>query len=352
MVTERVKGGLRVDLGVHGFVPASQVGVRRLRDLDRMVGRSLRLRVTEADKDQKKVILSHRHVIEEERRKRREQTLAKLVEGGVFKGRVRNLTDYGAFVDLGGVDGLLHVSEMSWTRIKHPSDALTVGDTIEVIVLSIDRERNRISLGRKQILPDPWKEARKSLKVGSVVRGRVTRVVPFGAFVQLGNGIEGIVPNAELSERRGVEAKDVVKVDDTINVKILNMRPEERRMTLSLIQAQQEHDRQAYQEYMRAQQAQRPTLGDLYGDALKQHRAALEAAEAGTGESERAAEGGPTAEAEPASALAEASEEPAEAGAQSEGTEAATADTESDAEQDTGDEAAEEGSTPETPATE
>jgi 4-hydroxy-3-methylbut-2-enyl diphosphate reductase len=318
MVTERVKGGLRVDLGVQGFVPASQVGVRRLRDLDRMVGRSLRLRVTEVEKNQKKVILSHRQVIEEERRQRREETMARLVEGGVFKGRVRNLTDYGAFVDLGGVDGLLHISEMSWTRIKHPSEVLKMGDTIEVIVLKIDQERNRISLGRKQILPDPWKEAAKALEVGSVVSGRVTRVVPFGAFVQLECGIEGIVPNSEVSERRGVEAKDVVKVDDTINIKILNIRPEERRMTLSILQAQQEQDRREYQEYMRAHQAQRPTIGDLYGEALKQHRAALEAAEGESTEPQAAApetEEAP-ADAEPA-AGAEA-EEPAEAEAESE----------------------------------
>lgn len=295
MVTERVKGGLRVDLGIQGFVPASHVGVRRLRDLDRMVGRSLRLRVTEADKDQKKVILSHRLVIEEERRTRREETLERLVEGGVFKGRVRNLTDYGAFVDLGGVDGLLHISEMSWTRIKHPSEVLSVGDTIEVIVLKIDRERGRISLGRKQILPDPWKKAAKTLKVGSIVSGRVTRVVPFGAFVQLEIGIEGILPNAEVSERRGVEAKDVVRVDDTINIKILNIRPEERRMTLSLIQAQQEQERREYRQYMHEQQAQRPTIGDLYGDALKEHRAALEAQQAANDEA---------APAEPATAAA------------------------------------------------
>ncbi|MFQ6131629.1 MAG: 30S ribosomal protein S1, partial [Armatimonadota bacterium] len=277
MVTERVKGGLRVDLGVQGFVPASQVGARRLRDLDRFVGRSLRLKVIEADRAQKKVILSHRQVLEEERKRRREETMAKLVEGAVFEGRVRNITDYGAFVDLGGVDGLLHISEMSWTRINHPSEVVKVGDTIQVMVLKIDRKRDRISLGLRQILPDPWKEVAKKLRVGSVVDGRVTRVVPFGAFVQIEGGIEGIVPNSELTEKRGVEAKEVVQAGDEMQVKILNIRLEERRMTLSRVQAMQQAEREEYQKYMRGQRSERPTLGDMFGEQLEQRKAELEA---------------------------------------------------------------------------
>jgi len=279
MVTERVKGGLRVDLGVQGFVPASHVGARRLRDLDRFVGRSLRLKVIEAQRAQKKVILSHRQVLEEERTDRRQETLAKLVEGAVFEGRVRSITDYGAFVDLGGVDGLLHISEMSWTRIRHPSEAVKVGQTIQVMVLKLDREHDRISLGLRQILPDPWKEVARKLRVGSVVHGRVTRVVPFGAFVQIEGGIEGIVPNSELTERRGVEAKEVVQPGEELEVKILNIRMEERRMTLSRVQAMQEAERKEYQQYMRSQRAERPTLGDMFGDQLEQRKAELVAQE-------------------------------------------------------------------------
>ena len=279
MVIERVKGGLRVDLGVPGFVPASHVAARRLRDLDRLVGRSLRLKVLEADREQKKVILSHRLVLDEERGKRREETMKKLVEGAVFEGRVRSITDYGAFVDLGGVDGLLHISEMSWTRINHPSEVVKVGQTIQVMVLKIDRERNRISLGLRQILPDPWREAAKRLRVGSVVHGKVTRVVPFGAFVQVEGGIEGIVPNTELSDRKGVESKDVVQPGQEVEVKILNIRPEERRLTLSLAQAMQEAERREYEQYMRAQRSDRPTLGDVFGDVLEERKAELEAAQ-------------------------------------------------------------------------
>ncbi|MGC9320358.1 MAG: 30S ribosomal protein S1, partial [Armatimonadota bacterium] len=185
MVTDRVKGGLRVDLGVPGFVPASHVATRNIRNLDRFVGRSLRLKVLEADRHRKKVVLSHREVVEEERKKRKQETMAKLEEGLVCEGKVRNITEYGAFIDLGGVDGLLHISEMAWGRVDHPSDVCSVGDTLRVVVLDIDRERERISLGRRQILPDPWKVVGKRLRPGQTVSGRVSRIVRTGAFVEL-----------------------------------------------------------------------------------------------------------------------------------------------------------------------
>ncbi len=270
MVTERVKGGLRVDLGVHGFVPASHVGTRNVRDLDRFVGRSLRLKVLEADRRQKKVILSHRLVLEEERKRRREETLARLEEGVVCEGKVRNVTEYGAFVDLGGVDGLLHISEMSWTRIKHPSEVLSVGDTIQVEVLGVDRQRGRISLGRRSILPDPWNQAAQSIKVGSLVKATITRIVRNGVFARVDDlGIEGFCPISELAERRVSDPAEVVKVGQGVDLKVLNFRPEERRMTLSLAEAQQERERQEYRDYMRGQTQQRRTLGDQFGDILQ-----------------------------------------------------------------------------------
>lgn len=269
MVTDRVKGGLRVDLGVQGFVPASHVGARRLRDIDGFVGRSLRLKVIEADRDSKKVILSHRIVVEEERQARKEETLNSLQEGQVVTGRVRNITNYGAFVDLGGVDGLLHISEMAWTRIKHPSEVLNVGDTIQVMVLRIDREKERISLGRRQILPDPWKEAPKRYKVGEIVPARITRVVQFGAFAALESGIEGIIPTSELAEKRVSDPAEVVQVGQQVEVKILNLRPQERRATLSLIEASRERERQEYREYMQSQEQHTVTIGDMFGDQLR-----------------------------------------------------------------------------------
>jgi ribosomal protein S1 len=269
MVTERVKGGLRVDLGVPGFVPASHVGTKNLRNLERFVGRSLNLKVLEADRASKKVVLSHRELVEAEREKRKDETLAKLEEGMICEGKVRNLTNYGAFIDLGGVDGLLHVSEMSWTRVAHPSDVMKVGDTVRVVVLEVGSEGDRISLGMRQILPDPWKEAAAKLKPNSVVKARITRVVPTGAFALLLEAdIEGFIPIRELSEKRISEAGDVVKRDQDVDLKILEIRKEARRMTLSLVAAEQERQRAEYREFMGSQDTARPTLGDQFGALL------------------------------------------------------------------------------------
>ncbi|MFN3648377.1 MAG: 30S ribosomal protein S1 [Armatimonadota bacterium] len=239
-VTERVKGGLVVDLGIRGFVPASHVGTGQARNLEKYVGTELPLKVIEVDRDRRKVVLSHRLATEEEREAQRQETLATLAEGQVRPGVVRRITDYGAFVDIGGVDGLLHISEMSWTRIKHPSEVLKVGDEIQVMVLKTNLEQNRISLGLRQILPDPWTEAQEKFLPGDIVNGSVTRIVPFGVFVQLEGGIEGIVPNNELSVRRVNKPEDVVEVGDEVEVKIVEIRPEERRLTLSIRQAMEE----------------------------------------------------------------------------------------------------------------
>jgi 4-hydroxy-3-methylbut-2-enyl diphosphate reductase len=239
MVTERVKGGLVVDLGIRGFVPASHVGSGQARNLEKYVGTELPLRVIEVDRDRRKVVLSHRLATEKERAAQRLETLAGLAEGQVRDGIVRRITDYGAFVDIGGVDGLLHISEMSWTRIKHPSEVLKVGDEIKVQVLktNLEPDRERISLGLRQILPDPWTEAQERYHPGDVVEGSVTRLVPFGAFVQLDGGLEGIVPTNELSLRRVQKPEDVVEVGDRVEAKILEIRPDERRLTLSVRQA-------------------------------------------------------------------------------------------------------------------
>ena len=269
MVTERVKGGLRVDLGVSGFVPASHVATRDVRNLDRFVGRSLRLKVLEADRERKKVVLSHRLVVEEEKRHRREETLSRLREGLVCEGKVRSLAEYGAFIDLGGVDGLLHVSEMAWGRVGHPSEVCKVGDTLRVVVLDVDTERNRISLGRRQILPDPWKDAARKLKPGALVQAKITRTVRTGAFAELADlPLEGFVPVAELSEKRLQQASDAVKEGDEVTLVVLKLRPDARRMTLSLRAAEQEKERLEYREYMQSQETAKPTLGDQFADVL------------------------------------------------------------------------------------
>jgi ribosomal protein S1 len=280
MVVDRVKGGLRVDVGVPGFVPASHVGTRNLRNLERFVGRSLRLKVLEADRASKKAVLSHRELVEEERERRKTETLAHLEVGTVCEGKVRNITNYGAFVDLGGVDGLLHVSEMSWTRISHPSEAVKVGDSVRVIVLEIEEGGERISLSMRQIMPDPWKEAASKLRPGSTVKARITRVVRTGAFAQLLEaGIEGFIPIRELSEKRIADPTEVIQKDQEVDVKIMEIRKEARRMSLSLVAAEQDREKAEYREFMEKQESTGTTLGDRFGALLASVQTADESEE-------------------------------------------------------------------------
>ncbi len=280
MVTDRVKGGLVVDLGLRGFLPASHVRTRNVHALDRFIGQSLKVKIIEVDRGRKRVVVSHKNAIEEERRRRRDKTLSSLEENKVYHGVVRRITNYGAFVDLGGVDGLLHITEMSWTRIDHPSDVVKLGDKIDVMILRLDRDRNRISLGLKQILPDPWEGVPKEYSVGQIVHGTITRVVPFGAFVRLESGIEGIIPNAELPSERGKRAADTLASGQGVDVKIVNIRSGERRMTLSLRQFEQAKERQQIKEYMQRQEADsRVTIGDLFGSVLAGTQAAQQQAE-------------------------------------------------------------------------
>ena len=236
MVSERVKGGLVVDLGIRGFVPASHVGSGDFKhqNLDKYVGQSIPLKVIEVDRDRRKVVLSNRMATEEERKQRKIDTLASLKEGQVRKGIVRRVTDYGAFIDLGGIDGLLHVSEMSWARIKHPSEVVHNGQELDVMILKLKMDQDRISLGLRQILPDPWTEIGDKYKIGDTVKVTISRLVPFGAFVGLEEGVEAIIPNSELSDRRIAKPGDVVNPGDEVEAKVVEIRPEERKMTLSI----------------------------------------------------------------------------------------------------------------------
>ncbi|MBN1459755.1 MAG: 30S ribosomal protein S1 [Armatimonadetes bacterium] len=308
MVTDRVKGGLVVDLGLRGFLPASHVRTRNIHALDRFVGQSLKVKIIEVDRARKRVVVSHKNAVEEERARRRERTLANMEESKVYRGVVRRITNYGAFVDLGGVDGLLHITEMAWTRIDHPSQVVKVGDKIDVMVLRFDQEQNRISLGLKQILPDPWEEVPSKFKVNQIVKGTITRVVPFGAFIRVETGIEGIIPNSELSSDRSKKASDLLSAGDTVDVKIINIRPTERRMTLSLRQVEQAKERQQIKEYMRRQEDEsRVTIGDLFGNVLAGTQAAQQGAQNGDEAASAQSE-----ETSPESSGAEVAEEDAE----------------------------------------
>ena len=235
MVQERVKGGLVVDLGIRGFVPASHVGNGSLKNnLDRYLGQSIPLKVIEVDKERRKVVLSNKMAEMEQREARSRETRENLAPGQIRRGLVRRLTPYGAFIDLGGIDGLLHISEMSWTRINDPKEVMREGQEVDVIVLKIDIENNRVSLGMRQILPDPWAEIGTRYKEGDVITGSVTRVVPFGAFIQVEGGVEGIIPNVELPRNRTGKGGAPIAVGEEVEVKVLSVRPEERKMTLSM----------------------------------------------------------------------------------------------------------------------
>ncbi len=235
IVTDRVKGGLVVDLGIRGFVPASHVGNGSLKtNLDKYVGQSIPLKVIEVDKERRKVVLSNKSAVDEERQAKSQETKSSLQPGQIRHGVVRRLTNYGAFIDLGGIDGLLHISEMSWTRINDPKEVLREGQELDVKILKMDLESNRVSLGLRDILPDPWIEVGKRYNEGDVISGTVTRRVPFGAFVQVEGDVEGIIPNAEIPRNRGGQpGRDVVQ-GEIVEVKVISLRPEERKMTLSL----------------------------------------------------------------------------------------------------------------------
>jgi small subunit ribosomal protein S1 len=237
-VTAVVKGGLRVDIGVPAFMPASRSGTHDAAELEKLVDQEIVCRIIKLDVADEDVVVDRRGVIEEEARSTRERRYAEVNEGEVLSGTVRSLADYGAFVDLGGVDGLLHVAEISWSRINHPSDVLAVGQSVEVKVLKIDAEKQRISLGMKQLLPHPWDAVPEKFNPGQRVTGVVTRVTDFGAFVELEPGIEGLIHISEMVWGKKVrKASDVVKPGETVEAVILGLDVAERRISLGLKQA-------------------------------------------------------------------------------------------------------------------
>jgi small subunit ribosomal protein S1 len=233
-VIEVVKGGLILDLGVRGFLPASLVDIRRVQDLDEYMGQELRCKVIELNRSRNNVVLSRRAVLEDERKEMRQAILDKLNPGDVVEGTISNIVDFGAFVDLDGMDGLIHISELSWSHVNHPSEVLEIGQKVDVKVLDIDRERQRISLGLKQTQTDPWQQVLESYNEGDVVSGKVTKVVTFGAFVEILPGVEGLVHISELAQHHVENPREVVSQGDTVNVRILEVDAERRRLSLSL----------------------------------------------------------------------------------------------------------------------
>ena len=237
-VTAQVKGGFSVDVGVRAFMPASRSGVRDAAEMEKLVGQEIRCRITKLDVTEEDLVVDRRAVLEEEDRSTKERRYTELKEGDMVTGTVRTLTDYGAFIDIGGIDGLLHVSDISWSRIDKSSDVLSAGQEIEAKVLKVDTERQRISLGLKQLQPHPWDAVADKYKAGERVRGTVTRLADFGFFVELEPGIEGLVHISEMSWAKRVRKPgDMVKAGETVEVVILNVNPAEQRLSLGLKQA-------------------------------------------------------------------------------------------------------------------
>lgn len=238
IVQEVVKGGLRVDVGARAFLPASRSGARDLQEMEKLIGHEVRVKITKLDTTKEDVVVDRRAVLEEEERQRKAAAFEAVQEGQVLKGVVKTLMDFGAFVDIGGVDGLLHVADISWTRINKPADVLKVGDQVEVKVLKVNPETRKISLGIKQLQPDPWTLALERFHVGDRVRGAVARVTDFGAFVTLAPGVDGLVHVSEMSwSKRVRKPSDVVKVGDSVEVVVLGVNPGEKRISLGLKQA-------------------------------------------------------------------------------------------------------------------
>lgn len=236
-VVSRVKGGLSVDVGIQAFVPGSQVDLRPVRNLESLIGKTFDFKILKYNKKRRNVVLSRRVILEKEREALKSKTLEELEDGKIMEGVVKNITDYGVFVDLGGIDGLLHITDMSWGRVGHPSEMCQIGDTIKVMVLHFDRESERVSLGLKQLAPDPWTHAVDRYPVGTQVKGRVVSLTDYGAFVEIEEGIEGLIHVSEMSWTRKVRhPSKILSVGDRVDAVILSIDPEKKRISLGMKQ--------------------------------------------------------------------------------------------------------------------
>lgn len=279
-VIESIKGGLLVNVeGLRGFVPASHADLKYIEDLSILVGKELDLKILEMDGDKKRIVLSHKLFLEEEKEKEKEKVWERIKEGQVVKGVVKKITDFGAFVDLGGFDGLLHISDISWSRINHPSEILSENQEVEVKVLKMDKDQKRISLGLKQLTPNPWDEVEQKYKVGQIISGKVVKLTKFGAFVELEPGVEGLVHVSQISDKRVATPSEVLKEGQMVNAKILNVDAKERKISLSIKQALEEEKavkKEVKKEAKKEEKVYEPkddfkvTIGDVVGDILKE----------------------------------------------------------------------------------
>lgn len=281
-VTSSVRGGLIVNVGTRGFLPASLISNHFVSDLKPYIGKTIKVKITEIDPNKNRLILSHKELIEEEREEAFETVASQLVAGDIVEGKVSRLTNFGAFVDVGGVDGLVHISEISYKHIDKPSDVLKTGQDVKVKVIGIDDDRHRISLSIKQTEPSPFEQATSELSEGEVVEGEVKSLTSFGAFVEVADGIQGLVHVSEISNKRVEKPSDVLKVGENVKVKVLNINPDEKRISLSIKQAQPAAEGEGNnarrsasrndsvaKKYMSDNNDNGFALGDIIGDQLK-----------------------------------------------------------------------------------
>ncbi|HEY3426578.1 MAG TPA: 30S ribosomal protein S1, partial [Negativicutes bacterium] len=271
-VIEAVKGGLVISVyGIRGFIPASQVDLRFVENLTDFVGQSLRVLPIEVDRTKERIVLSRKVLLEEQRQLRQEEIFSSIAVNQVLIGTVRRITDFGAFVDIGGIDGLLHISDISWQRIKSPLEVVSVGDEVKVMVIKVDTPAKKISLSLKQVERDPWLDTVTQFSEGMIITGKVTKIVKFGAFVDIGKGVEGLVHVSEMAEHRIANAQEIVSEGQVIQVKILTIDIKNKRIALSMNEARQDAERAEYQEYLDDQSSSggMTTIGDKLGHLFK-----------------------------------------------------------------------------------
>jgi small subunit ribosomal protein S1 len=269
-VAEVVKGGLVVDVGLRGFVPASQVELNYVEDFSDYKGKTLKLKVIELDRDNNRVILSQKAVLEEELQKQKDDLFNRIQEGSVIEGSVQRLTDFGAFVDVGGVDGLIHISELSWEHVDSPAQVVKEGDRVKVKVLRVDRDNGRISLSLKATQPSPWERVAQEIKPGDVVKGIVKRLVSFGAFVEIRPGVEGLVHISQISNRRVGTPNEVLKEGQEVEAKVLDVNLAEKRISLSIKELEENHVvEEKVQVKLEEQKGMGVTIADMIGEDIR-----------------------------------------------------------------------------------
>ncbi|GIO28468.1 30S ribosomal protein S1 [Ornithinibacillus bavariensis] len=267
-VKEVVKGGLVADIGVRGFIPASLVETFFVDDFSDYQDRTLEVKIVELDKEQNRVVLSHRAVVEEEQANEKAKVLKTIEAGQVLEGTVERITDFGVFVDLGGIDGLVHISQLAHEHVRNAADVVAVGEKVKVEVLSIDRDNERISLSRKKLLPGPWAGVEEKIKPGQVVEGTVKRLVSFGAFIEVLPGVEGLVHISQIANRHIGTPQEVLEVGQKVDVKVLDMNEEEERLSLSIKELEAEQESVEFKQYEKVEEQSHFQFGELIGDKL------------------------------------------------------------------------------------